>query len=82
MKIIRYKNYYVGEGYPDIIARFGREKIVLELKATGKIGGKEEMQLRNYLRLLKIKQGVLINFQSPVADVKKKTEIEFREVTL
>ena len=60
----------------------GKEKIVLELKATGKIGRKEEMQLRNYLRLLKIKQGVLINFQSPVADVKKKTEIEFREVTL
>lgn len=76
-----YKNHYVGEGYPDIIVKFGREKIVLELKAIGKIGIKEEMQLRNYLKILKIKKGFLINFQSPTSSSKTGTKLEFREVT-
>lgn len=77
---LTYKDHYVGEGYPDIIVKFGKEKIVLELKATGKLGGKEEFQLRNYLRRLKIKKGLLINFQSPGADMTKKTKLEIREV--
>lgn len=37
-----------------------------ELKATdGDTGASEETQLKNYLKLLKIKQGILINFQQP-----------------
>ena len=79
---LTYRNYYVGEGYPDIIVKFGREKIVLELKATGKMGKKEETQIHNYLRILKIKRGLLINFQAPTSNIKKKTDLEIREISL
>jgi len=77
---LTYKDHYVGEGYPDLIVRSGRERIVLELKATAKIGDKEEQQIRNYLRILKLKRGILINFQAPGANTKGKTKLEVREV--
>lgn len=77
---LTYKDHYVGEGYPDIIIKQGKDRLVLELKATGKVGRKEELQLRNYLRILKIKKGLLINFQATLADVEKETGLEVREV--
>ena len=79
---LTYKGFYVGEGYPDIIAMFGKEKLVIELKATAKLGRKEETQLKNYLRALKIERGLLINFQAPMSDIKKETGLEVREVTV
>ncbi len=78
---LTYKNHYVGEGYPDVVMKMGKDKYVLELKAAGKIGEKEEQQLRNYLKILKIMQGLLINFASPSKDVKK-TVLEVREVNI
>lgn len=77
---LTYKEHYVGEGYPDLIVGIGKSRIVLELKATGKIGDKEEQQIRNYLRILGIKQGLLINFQAPGQNTKGKTRLEIRQV--
>ena len=63
---LTYKDHYVGEGFPDLIAYFGGNKVVIELKSVGgKMGASEEQQIRNYMSIMKIKDGLLINFQSP-----------------
>ena len=74
---LQYKNHYVGEGFPDIIAHFGKMKVVIELKAVGGVmGAAEEQQIKNYMKILKIKHGLLINFQQPgKKDSKTKIEI-------
>lgn len=76
---LKYKDHYVGEGYPDIIAHLGAEKLVLELKAiAGNPGPSEEQQIKNYMRILKIKDGLLINFQQPKKE--GKSQIEIKEI--
>lgn len=78
---LKYKDHYVGEGYPDIIVHLGPEKIILELKAVGgNLGSSEEQQIKNYMKILKIRNGLLINFQQPKKE--GKTQIEIREITL
>ena len=63
---LKYKDHFIGEGYPDIIVNFGNEKLVLEFKAvSGNMGPSEEQQIKNYMKILKIKSGLLINFQQP-----------------
>lgn len=79
---LKFKDHYVGEGYPDIIVNVNGNKLVVELKATGKLGGKEEVQIRSYMKILKIPYGLLINFQSPGTNVEKETQLEIREITL
>jgi GxxExxY protein len=79
---LKFKDHYVGEGYPDLIVDVNGKKLVVELKATGKLGGKEEVQVRSYMKILDIPCGLLINFQSPGTDVKKETQLEIREITL
>lgn len=77
---LKYKDHYVGEGYPDLVVRLGREKLIIELKAVGsEMGSSEEQQLRNYMKILNINRGLLINFQQP-GKRKSKTTLEFREV--
>ena len=77
---LKYKDHCVGEGYPDLVVRLGQEKLVVELKAVGgMMGAAEEQQLRNYLKILGIKHGLLINFQQPGKNPKK-TRLEIREV--
>ena len=79
---LKYKDHCVGEGYPDLVVRLGREKIVVELKAVGgTIGAAEEQQIRNYMEILGIRRGVLINFQQPGRNPKK-TRLEIKEVEL
>ena len=79
---LKYKDHHVGEGYPDLVVRLGREKVIVELKAVGsEMGSAEEQQLRNYMKVLKINSGLLINFQQP-GRRKTKTTLEFREVKL
>jgi GxxExxY protein len=78
---LKYKDHYVGEGYPDIIVNFGQEKIILELKSVGaNLGPAEEQQIKNYMKILKIKNGLLINFQQPKKE--GKSQIEIKEITL
>jgi PD-(D/E)XK nuclease superfamily protein len=39
---LKYKDHYVGEGYPDLIIRSGDEKIIVELKAvSGGLGASD-----------------------------------------
>jgi hypothetical protein len=60
----------------------GEEKVVVELKAIGgQIGSPEEQQIRNYLRLLKLNRGMLINFQQP-GRKPSKTRIEIKQISL
>jgi len=74
---LKYKDHFIGEGYPDIIVNFGKEKLVLEFKAvSGNIGPSEEQQIKNYMKILKIKSGLLINFQQPKKEGKSQLEIK------
>ena len=78
---LKYKGHYVGEGYPDLIAYFGGKKVVVELKAVGgEMGANEEQQIKNYMEIMGIKQGLLINFQQPGKKTEK-TKIEIKEIT-
>ena len=77
---LKYKDHCVGEGYPDFLVRLGREKMVVELKAIGgTIGASEEQQLRNYMKILGIRRGLLINFQQPGKNPRK-TRLELRGI--
>jgi len=79
---LKYKGHYVGEGYPDLIVHFGKNKVVVELKAVGgEMGANEEQQIKNYMDLMGIKQGLLINFQQPGKKTEK-TKIEIKPVSL
>ena len=77
---LKYKDHYVGEGYPDLVIRCGDEKIIVELKAvSGELGASEEQQLRNYMKILQVRYGILINFQHPGKKAGK-TRLEIRDV--
>ncbi len=79
---ITYKGHHVGESYTDIIVGNGRDVLVIELKAVGgSMGAAEEQQLKNYLKILKLKHGILINFQQP-GKKEGKTQLEFKEVSI
>ena len=79
---LKYKDHYVGEGYPDILVRCGTEKIIVELKSiSGELGASEEQQLRNYMKILNLRYGLLINFQHP-GKKQGKTRLDIREVRL
>jgi len=79
---LKYKNHCVGEGYPDLVVQLGREKIIVELKATGgQLGGPEDRQLRNYMRLLNASRGLLVNFQQP-GRRPAKTRLEIKQIEL
>ena len=77
-----YKDHYVGEGEPDLIVDDVKEKIVIELKAVEGLGEKEPRQLQNYLRVLAIPRGFLINFPQPTKGKAAKDDIEFEEIPI
>lgn len=77
---LTYRNHCVGEGYPDLVIQLGREKVIIELKAvSGELGAPEERQLRNYMEILGVRHGILINFQQPGKKTGK-TRLELRAV--
>jgi len=79
---LKYKDHYVGEGYPDLVVHLGNEKLIVELKAiSGELGASEEQQLRNYMTILKVQRGMLINFQQP-GRKQGKTKLDIRELAL
>src|ERR1700745_2383766 len=79
---LKYKEHYVGEGYPDLVVHLGNEKLIVELKAiSGELGASEEQQLRNYVTILKVQRGMLINFQQP-GRKQGKTKLDIRELAL
>jgi GxxExxY protein len=79
---LKYKDHYVGEGYPDLVVHLEEEKLIVELKAiSGELGASEEQQLRNYMTILNVQRGMLINFQQP-GRKQGKTKLDIRELTL
>lgn len=78
---LKYKGHYVGEGYPDLIVYAGSRPVVVELKAVGgSMGRSEEQQLRNYMKIMRIEDGLLINFQTPKNTGEGVTSLEIVEI--
>ncbi|HEV8718176.1 MAG TPA: GxxExxY protein [Candidatus Binatia bacterium] len=75
-----YQGFYIGEGKPDLIVGNGIEKVVIELKAVESVGHKERTQIENYLRVLDIPFGLLINFPQPTKSKAARDGVEFIEV--
>jgi GxxExxY protein len=79
---LKYRDHYVGEGYPDLLVHLGERKVVVELKAVAsELGACEEQQLKNYMNILGVENGLLINFQTP-GRKQGETRLEVREVSL
>lgn len=77
---LKYLDHCVGEGYPDLLVHLDEQKVVVELKAVAsELGACEEQQLRNYLKILGVECGLLINFQAP-GRKQGATQLEIREV--
>src|SRR6266436_6138346 len=76
-----YQGFYIGEGKPDLIVGNGTEKVVIELKAVESVGHKERAQIENYLRVLDIPLGLLINFPQPTKSKAAKDGVEYIEVS-
>jgi len=75
-----YAGFYIGEGKPDLIVGDGVERVVIELKAVESVGHKERAQIENYLRVLGISLGLLINFPQPTKSKAARDGVEFIEV--
>ncbi len=57
---IHYKNSVLPVSYRADFLCFG--KVLVELKALSNIGGREEAQVINYLKAMRIERGLLLNF--------------------
>jgi GxxExxY protein len=75
-----YEGFYIGEGKPDLIVGNGAEKVVIELKAVESVGHKERTQIENYLRVLNVPLGLLINFPQPTKSKAARDGVEFIEI--
>ena len=64
----RYKDQIVGEYFADLLVE---DKVIIELKTVDKIEKIHEAQLLNYLKATGIKVGLLVNFKSTKADIKR-----------
>ena len=65
---VRYKDKIVGEYFADILAE---DQVIIELKTVDKIEKIHEAQLLNYLKATGIKVGLLVNFKSTKAEIKR-----------
>ena len=68
---VLYKSQYVGEFIPDLIA-FGN--VVVDAKVIDRITDFERGQMLNYLRITKLRVGLILNFKNP--------RLEFERVVL
>jgi GxxExxY protein len=77
---LKYLHHCVGEGCPDLLVHLGEQKVVVELKAvSSELGQCEEKQLRNYMKILGVEYGLLINLQTPGCK-QGKTLLEIRGI--
>ncbi len=65
---IRYKDQLVGEYFADLLVE---DQVIIELKTVEKIEKIHEAQLLNYLKATGIKVGLLVNFKSKKAEIKR-----------
>ena len=63
-----YKNQIVGEYFADLLVE---NQVIIELKTVNKIEKIHEAQLLNYLKATGIKVGLLVNFKSTKAEIKR-----------
>ena len=68
---VRYKGDFVGEYVPDLIA-FG--KVVVDIKTIDRITDHERGQMLNYLRIIKLPVGLILNF--------KHAKLEYERIVL
>ena len=68
-----YEDQNVGHVRADLIVE---RKVVIELKSVGRLTDGYRIQTRNYLKLLDLDEGYLINFPD------KNTPLEFESITL
>jgi len=59
---IDYKSVNVGHYTPDLVVF---DSIIVEIKAIEQIGNIERAQVLNYLRISKLKLGLVLNFKHP-----------------
>jgi len=64
----RYKDQIVGEYFADLLVE---DQVIIELKTVNKIEKIHEAQLLNYLKATGIKVGLLVNFKSTKAEIKR-----------
>ena len=78
---IKYKNHHIGIARPDFIIHSSEGDLIIELKAiSGQISAPERRQVKNYMRILHILNGIIINFQQPGRRNDNPTELEIVEV--
>ena len=65
---VKYKNQIVGEYFADL---FVEDEVIIELKTVDRIEKIHEAQLLNYLKATGIKVGLLVNFKSMRAEIKR-----------
>ena len=65
---VRYKDQIVGEYFADLLVE---DQVIIELKTVDRIEKIHEAQLLNYLKATGIKVGLLVNFKSTKADIKR-----------
>ncbi len=58
---VLYKGTKVGEYVPDLIA----SSVIVDTKVTDRITDQERGQMLNYLRITKLRVGLIINFHKP-----------------
>ena len=75
-----YKGFHIGDGRPDLVVGETSTRIVIELKAVESVGHKEHTQIENYLQVLGIPNGLLINFSQPTKSKPARDNIEFIEI--
>lgn len=68
---VNFKGEIIGEFYPDIIVD---DKVILELKAVEKINDIHKAQILNYLKVTKLKLGLILNFS--------KEKLEYERIIL
>jgi GxxExxY protein len=59
---IVYKNIKVGEYVPDLVVF---DKIIVDLKSISQITNHEKGQMFNYLKVTRLKVGLILNFSKP-----------------
>ena len=65
---VRYKDQIIGEYFADLLVE---DQVIIELKTFDRIEKIHEAQLLNYLKATGIKVGLLVNFKSTKADIKR-----------
>ena len=63
-----YEDQIVGEYFADLLID---NKVIVELKAAQTLTKAHEAQLLNYLKATEIKVGLLVNFKTPKAEIKR-----------